>query len=580
MGCTSSKHYSSEGETKGTTLLGLLYEVEGQPKGLLVAADSRSSTEKRLDKPLKIKNDEVKMFEISSSIIAVMSGTAIDCLNMCRSVRSKCITEFKKNGDSVVYALRQMSDHLRGLPENIKNDKAFGVLLAGWDAEDGLQLYRIFTQDGRVTNKTHSLGSVVLGSVSKYAQSIINFRYQHGKSTEDEVAKIALEALFNSTFFDKFTGGILRRYKIVPNEAIITMPDVDPFDVPNPVVSSLLDCGYYTLQEYQSRILFVVYSTTRFLQPIFTDQLINHFRKYGGKEEVKAVAAHLVVKKQDFYFHRVVFKSEEDAVKVWNYVKKNSQTSHQDTFDLLRYFPYQLVLESGAPVYVSMASEDLSQLIHSSSNAVEILFYAVNCLDHKTVNHARNFISETMIRLFKVKEKQQELVDNAKEKAPVKKQSAGELRVQRDITELNLPNTISIAFPHGQVDLMNFEVTIEPDEGYYQGGRFVFTFEVTPVYPHEAPKVKCDTKVYHPNIDLEGNICLNILREDWKPVLNISTVIYGLYYLFTQPNYEDPLNHEAAEVLRDHPETFESNVKRAIAGDQWIGSTYFPRPDY
>lgn len=111
--------------------------------------------------------------------------------------------QFKKNGDSVVYALRQMSDHLRGLPENIKNDKAFGVLLAGWDAEDvsckiqilslimfslgyiylnccfdsqGLQLYRIFTKDGRVTNKTHSLGSVLLGSGSKYAQSIINFR--------------------------------------------------------------------------------------------------------------------------------------------------------------------------------------------------------------------------------------------------------------------------------------------------------------------------------------------------------------------------------------------------------------------
>ncbi|KAL6207403.1 hypothetical protein ACLB2K_018361 [Fragaria x ananassa] len=298
MGCTSSKHYSSGGETKGTTLLGLLYEVEGQPKGILVAADSRSSTEKRLDRPLKIKNDEVKMFEISSSIIALMSGTANDCDNMCRSVRSKCITEFKKNGDSVVYALRQMSDHLRGLPENIKNDKAFGVLLAGWDAEDGLQLYRIFTKDGRVTNKTHSLGSVLLGSGSKYAQSIINFRYQHGKSTEDEVAEIALEALFNATFFDKFTGGILRRYKIVPNEAIITMPDVDPFDVPNPVVSSLLDCGYYTLQEYQSRILFVVYSTTMFQQPIFTDQLINHFRKYGGKEEVKAVAAHLASSKE------------------------------------------------------------------------------------------------------------------------------------------------------------------------------------------------------------------------------------------------------------------------------------------
>lgn len=65
-----------------------------------------------------------------------------------------------------------------------------------------------------------------------------------------------------------------------------------------------------------------------------------------------------------------------------------------------------------------------------------------------------------------------------------------------------------------------------------RGGAFLFTFHVTPSYPHEPPKVKCKTKVYHPNIDLEGNVCLNILREDWKPVLNINTIIYGLNHLF------------------------------------------------
>ena len=45
-------------------------------------------------------------------------------------------------------------------------------------------------------------------------------------------------------------------------------------------------------------------------------------------------------------------------------------------------------------------------------------------------------------------------------------------------------------------------------------------------------QVKCETKVYHPNIDLEGNVCLNILREDWKPVLTINSIVYGLQYLF------------------------------------------------
>lgn len=38
-------------------------------------------------------------------------------------------------------------------------------------------------------------------------------------------------------------------------------------------------------------------------------------------------------------------------------------------------------------------------------------------------------------------------------------------------------------------------------------------------------------QVYHPNIDLDGNVCLNILREDWKPVLSINSIIYGLQYL-------------------------------------------------
>lgn len=100
-----------------------------------------------------------------------------------------------------------------------------------------------------------------------------------------------------------------------------------------------------------------------------------------------------------------------------------------------------------------------------------------------------------------------------------------------DINELTLPKTCATDFPNPD-DLLNFKLIICPDEGFYKGGRFVFNFRVGPNYPHEPPKVKCETQVYHPNIDLEGNVCLNILREDWKPVLTINSVVYGLQYLF------------------------------------------------
>ncbi|KAG5236851.1 NEDD8-conjugating enzyme Ubc [Salix suchowensis] len=111
-----------------------------------------------------------------------------------------------------------------------------------------------------------------------------------------------------------------------------------------------------------------------------------------------------------------------------------------------------------------------------------------------------------MIKLFKVKERQRELAENANGKLPIKKQSAGELRLHKDISELNLHKTCTLAFSNGKDDLMNFEVTIRPDEGYYLGGTFVFSFQISSIYPHEAPKVKCKTKL---------QVTTNVMLEIW-----------------------------------------------------------------
>jgi ubiquitin-conjugating enzyme E2 M len=96
------------------------------------------------------------------------------------------------------------------------------------------------------------------------------------------------------------------------------------------------------------------------------------------------------------------------------------------------------------------------------------------------------------------------------------------------------------------------------------------------------------TQIYHPNLDLDGNICLNILREEWKPVLNLSSVMVGLQYLFLEPNPDDPLNKgeypgelagvnglaEAAEDMRRNQAAFEKNVKTAMRGGTVGGVTF------
>jgi len=176
-----------------------------------------------------------------------------------------------------------------------------------------------------------------------------------------------------------------------------------------------------------------------------------------------------------------------------------------------------------------------------------------------------------MIKLFSLK--QQKAEDEAAGKTGQKKTSAAQLRVTKDINELQLPSTCKTEFEDPD-DLLNFQLIICPDEGFYRGGRFVFNFKVGNNYPHEPPKVKCETQVYHPNIDLDGNVCLNILREDWKPVLTINAIVYGIQYLFLEPNPDDPLNKEAADCLKQNRRIFESNVSKSMRGG-YVGQEYF-----
>ena len=134
-----------------------------------------------------------------------------------------------------------------------------------------------------------------------------------------------------------------------------------------------------------------------------------------------------------------------------------------------------------------------------------------------------------------------------------------------DIAELDGGRVANIEFPNPN-DLTVFHVSITPDSGFWKNATYKFKFDIPDHYPHSPPKIHCETKIYHPNINLEGKVCLNILREDWKPVLDINAVIYGLIFLFYEPNPDDPLNHEAAELFRKDVQQFERLVQRTLRG--------------
>merc|ERR1712214_240533 len=69
-------------------------------------------------------------------------------------------------------------------------------------------------------------------------------------------------------------------------------------------------------------------------------------------------------------------------------------------------------------------------------------------------------------------------------------------------------------------------------------------------YPMAPPKVRFMTKIYHPNIDKLGRICLDILKDKWSPALQIRTVLLSIQALLSAPNPDDPLANDVAELWK------------------------------
>ena len=95
----------------------------------------------------------------------------------------------------------------------------------------------------------------------------------------------------------------------------------------------------------------------------------------------------------------------------------------------------------------------------------------------------------------------------------------------------------------------------------YEGGVFHLKVEPGPNYPNSPPLLTFLSKVYHPNIDYRGTICMDILAEQWCPALTIMKLLISVASRLDDPGLDDPLVPEVAEVYLRDQEQYEANVK-------------------
>ena len=137
-------------------------------------------------------------------------------------------------------------------------------------------------------------------------------------------------------------------------------------------------------------------------------------------------------------------------------------------------------------------------------------------------------------------------------------------RLQKELTDIR-KSDIQKVFKEIRADESNilcWSGLIVPESAPYNKGAFKIQIDFPIEYPFKPPKITFKTKIYHPNVDEKGSVCLPIVgAENWKPATKAEQVIQALVALINDPEPDHPLRAEIAEEFSKDKKKFLKNAE-------------------
>ncbi|EAN96506.1 putative ubiquitin-conjugating enzyme E2 [Trypanosoma cruzi] len=108
-------------------------------------------------------------------------------------------------------------------------------------------------------------------------------------------------------------------------------------------------------------------------------------------------------------------------------------------------------------------------------------------------------------------------------------------------------------------------VVLGPESTVWEGGIFKLQLDFTDEYPCAPPKVRFLTRdMFHPNVYVDGNICLDTLKTEWSPILDVESLLMMIISLLSDPNPSSAANGEAALLYTNAKDKYEERVRHLV----------------
>jgi ubiquitin-conjugating enzyme E2 D/E len=135
-------------------------------------------------------------------------------------------------------------------------------------------------------------------------------------------------------------------------------------------------------------------------------------------------------------------------------------------------------------------------------------------------------------------------------------------RIQKELLDLQKDPPANYSASPKENDQFHWQAHIVgPDDSPYAGGVFYLSIYFPTDYPFRPPRCNFITKIYHPNINENGSVSIDILKDQWSPLLTISKLLKYISSLLIDPNPDDPCMHEVARLYKTNRAKFNSSAR-------------------